>query len=314
MNVKDFAKYVKQITKNEYELLEENITECNVEKKLLMLHKKCNNVYSVNIHSFKQGRRCPYCSKTKKYDITSFKEKVKEKYNDEYTVLSDTYINNKTPIKMKHNICGNEWMVVPNYFIKEKGTKCPKCFPQKIRKTQIQFNEEIQQLVGNEYTFLEDYTKNNEKILVRHNCNLCNNYTYKIKPVDFISSGNRCPKCNLLNKESRGIKIIKEFLNENNISFETEYPLINEARNKNERLLKYDIFIPNKNIAIEFDGSQHYKIKFGNDEIELKNQIKRDKRKDKYSKENNIFLIRIPYYEEKNIKEILSNKVLEFND
>lgn len=314
MNVKDFANYVKNITNNEYELLEKNIINCNVEEKLLMLHKKCNNTYYVNIHSFKQGRRCPFCCKTKKYDINSFKEKVKEKYNNEYTVLSDEYKNNKTPIKMKHNNCGHIWMVVPNYFIKNKGTRCPKCFPQKIKKTQNEFENEIKNLVGNEYTFLEKYIKNNEKILVRHNCDLCNNYEYKIKPVDFISSGNRCPKCNILSKESKGIKIIKEFLNEHNIYFKTEYPLNKEIKNKNERILKYDIFIPDKKIAIEFDGSQHYKIKFGNNEKELENQKNRDKRKDKYSRENNISLIRIPYYEEKNIKEILSNKVLKLND
>lgn len=314
MNVKEFAKFVKKETKDEYELLDKENIECDVEKKLLMLHKKCGKTYYVNIHRFKQGSRCPHCAKNKKYTIDTFKEKVKEKYGEEYSVLSTEYKNNKTPIKMKHNVCGHEWIVIPNYFIKNKGTRCPKCFPMKVRKTQKEFDEEIKKLVGNEYTFLENYIKNNEKILVRHNCEVCNNYEYKVKPVDFISGSNRCPKCNLLSKESKGIKIIKKILNENQIIFETEYPLKNEKKKKGERLLKYDIFIPSIKMAIEFDGSQHYGVKFGNDEKELKNQIKRDKRKDKYSKENNISLIRIPYYEEKNIEEILKKEVLKFND
>lgn len=62
------------------------------------------------------------------------------------------------------------------------------------RKTNEQFLKEVFELVGDEYTFLDEYEKSNTKILVRHNCNKCDNYEYMVRPTDF-RSGYRCPKC-----------------------------------------------------------------------------------------------------------------------
>lgn len=53
-----------------------------------------------------------------------FKEEVKNLVGNEYTVLGE-YINNKTKIKIKHNICGHEYMVRPNDF--QQGYRCPEC-------------------------------------------------------------------------------------------------------------------------------------------------------------------------------------------
>lgn len=59
------------------------------------------------------------------------------------------------------------------------------------RKTNEQFLKEVYNLVGEEYTFKEEYQKAKTKITVTHN--KCN-YEYLVSPTNFLS-GNRCPKC-----------------------------------------------------------------------------------------------------------------------
>ena len=60
-------------------------------------------------------------------------------------------------------------------------------------------------------------------------------------------------------------------------------------------LAKFDFFVNNKYL-IEFDGIQHFDVRFGwNSKENFENTQKRDKFKDDWCKKNNIPLIRIPY-------------------
>ena len=101
--------------------------------------------------------------------------------------------------------------------------------------------------------------------------------------------------------KSRGETIIRKILLENNINFATQYTFndfIGERGNK----YKFDFAIFTKNNElyelIEFDGRQHY---FGPDATwsqseSLEKIQERDKIKNQYCINNNIKLIRIPYY------------------
>lgn len=74
---------------------------------------------------------------------------------------------------------------------------------------------------------------------------------------------------------------------------------------------RFDIFIPDLQIAIEYDGEQHFKpIDFaGKGEEWAKNEFekikKRDEIKNEYCKINEIKLLRIPYWECNNIEKII---------
>lgn len=59
------------------------------------------------------------------------------------------------------------------------------------RKTDQEFKQEVKKLVGNEYTILETYQNNHNKLGVRHN--KCK-HTYLVAPHNFLS-GRRCPYC-----------------------------------------------------------------------------------------------------------------------
>ena len=66
-------------------------------------------------------------------------------------------------------------------------------------------------------------------------------------------------------------------------------------QSENERALEFDVYIPALNIGFEYQGEHHYDdmpAAYGQFELFLE----RDLLKEKLSKENNIQLIRIPYW------------------
>ena len=77
----------------------------------------------------------------------------------------------------------------------------------------------------------------------------------------------------------------------------------NECRYKNK--LKFDFFLPDKNICIEYDGQQHfYPIRYFGGKKSFELQKIKDKIKDDYCISNNIKIIRIKYDKQKD--EIIS--------
>ena len=155
-----------------------------------------------------------------------FVKQVYDLVEKEYTFL-EIYIDAKTKIKCRHNIkeCGHEWSVKPSEFLKEKGTRCPKCFGR-IKKTNEQFLEEVYELVGEEYAFLEKYKNTDTKILCKHNTDYCG-YEWKITPSNFLK-GRRCPKCAGVSK-----KTDREFKRDVYNLVGDEYTFLDEYRGAN---------------------------------------------------------------------------------
>lgn len=92
------------------------------------------------------------------------------------------------------------------------------------------------------------------------------------------------------------------------ISYKPEYVVkINGAS------YRYDFYLPDYNLIIEYDGEQHYfPVNFGRwDELELQRQFNKtqehDRIKTQYCIDNHINLLRIPYWEKQNIKTIIYN-------
>ena len=144
------------------------------------------------------------------------------------------------------------------------------------------------------------------------------------------SNGNGCPECN----KSKGEKKISEILVCNNwikISQKEFNKLIDKDKyNKNYFIpqmkyngliglggcfLLYDYYLPKLNLIIEYDGEFHFRIiKYKSESIEQakerynKQQI-HDRMKNKYAINNNLSLLRIPYWEFDNIEEILNREL-----
>ncbi|QYC52027.1 hypothetical protein RP15_gp189 [Staphylococcus phage vB_Sau-RP15] len=120
------------------------------------------------------------------------KEFIKEVYTlvgEEYTVLTEYELSSKK-LLMRHNKCSNEYWVRPNLFL--KGGRCPNCHGNKAKhKTTTQYKKEDFDLVGDEYTVLEDYINRATPILMRHN--KCGR-EYKVSPGNFLYHS-RCIAC-----------------------------------------------------------------------------------------------------------------------
>ena len=181
--------------------------------------KNCNTIFCVTESNLlHHGFSCPNCY-LPKYNIDIFKEKVKDMYGDEYSVISKEYVNSKTKIEMKHNTCGNIYFVTPNKFL--IGRKCPKCSHGSALKTQEEYEHDVFNTVGNEYTVLGKYTGANKKIKLKHN--ICGN-EYETSAVSILS-GCRCPKCshsNILKTQDEVMKEISET--------DSSYDLISEYK------------------------------------------------------------------------------------
>lgn len=123
-----------------------------------------------------------------------------------------------------------------------------------------------------------------------------------------------CPYCfdKKKFKFSKGEFAIKKYLDNKNIDYICQYTF-NDCRDIN--LLPFDFYLPKLNIIIEFDGQHHFHpVQFNGISTEEalinhNSTLKHDKIKDSYCLKNNIDIIRIPYFEKKNIDIILDKKL-----
>jgi len=123
-------------------------------------------------------------------------------------------------------------------------------------------------------------------------------------PNKHITLKQGCPKC----KRSKGVDKICRILDNYNIKYDNEKSIIG-CVSKNNKLLYFDILI-NNNIAIEYDGEQHFiPIEKWGGEKNLKSIRERDLIKDNFCKENNILIFRISYKDniEERMKYIISS-------
>jgi hypothetical protein len=218
-------------------------------------------------------------SRRKIYTISEINEYISKRNGK---CLSTDYKNNKAKLKFLCFKCKLTWF---NCFknIKLLNNWCPHCSGKYnnnleiIRKLAIERNGKC---LSTEY-------KNN-KTNLKWECNKCLNVWFA--RLDRIKSGTWCPRC----KESRGERIVANCLDKLNISYIREKCItgIEGVRN-----LRFDFYLPTENIAIEYDGIQHfaYHNKYSPDDNTLKEKHKLDIIKTLYCNNNKIKLLRIDY-------------------
>ena len=114
--------------------------------------------------------------------------------------------------------------------------------------------------------------------------------------------GNGCPQC----QESKGERQVRQWLENKNIIY-TYQKTFKDC--KYIKVLPFDFYISKYHACIEYDGKQHFEpVDFaGRGEEWALQQFEKtqyhDKIKNQYCKNNNITLLRIPYF--KNVEEEL---------
>lgn len=249
--------------------------------------------------SILHGGGCYECGIEK---LKNQKTKNHKQYVDELASVNpniiaiDTYIDALTPILHKCLIDGYEWYAAPANILFGKG--CPKCAGN-ARKTHDEYVNEVS-MINSNIIVIGKYINATTPIL--HKCKIDNNEWYA-RPDDILH-GRGCPRCN----DSKGEKTICKWLNNHYILYEPQM-LFNDCKDKQS--LPFDFYLPDLNICIEYDGIQHFEpIDFaGKGKEWAKKQLeyiqRHDDIKNNYCANNNIKLLRIPYYA--NIEEELNN-------
>jgi len=260
--------------------------------------------FKINTSSHLKGFGCPKCSikkrlprKSKNDHIKDFNKIHKNKYN--YSLYIDSEKNFKTNEKIPI-ICKRHGIFYQTIRDHKQGQGCPYCAQENYRKPLKSLSKHIndfKKVHGDKY----DYS------LVLQLKNEITNTFYKIPiicPIHGIfyqkindhKQGQGCPKCN----ESKGERKIRQYLEKNNINYIYQYKIKYQDRN-----FYFDFYIPELNLAIEYDGIFHFESPSEIFENEVQKQKERDKFKNQYCHIHNINLLRIPYWDFKKIDEIL---------
>ena len=169
------------------------------------------------------------------------------------------------------------------------------CSTNTLYTTEI-FIEKAKLIHGNKYDYsLVDYKRSNYKVKI-----ICPTHgIFKQSLAGHINNSNNCPMCKT---NSKGENEIHNILSQNNIYFEQQKKF-KECKNISQ--LPFDFYIPKYNLAIEYDGRQHFNI---NTIYFTEDIVKNDKIKTDFCYNNNIKLLRIKYNE--NIKEKIKTIIL----
>lgn len=221
-----------------------------------------------------------------------------------YELISDKYINAKTKLEYicnNHKDKGSQFITYNNL---KNGFGCKYCGDERtINSKRLSFEEVKLIFANHDMELLEQQYINNHKPMA---------YICKHHPdigIQYMSASNAnkqyCPYCYIVKGENR----IVDYFIKNNIVFESQKTFDGLVGVKN-RKLRYDFYLPDYNILIEYQGEQHERPveHFGGEE-QFKTQIEHDKRKRIYAKLHNIDLLEIWYYDFNNIKTILDNKL-----
>lgn len=233
---------------------------------------------------------------------TRLQEKCKELGYDLISKPEEIYRNTS---KIRY-VCpkhGEQSMRVSNLL---NGRKCPECNIEQHRLDYQLPQEEILKRV-NEYGGVilnpEEYI-NNRTANLKFICPNCGDVFESCLQHYLQHGGKLCPNCSKC--ISVGESKIKQFLEENNISYVQE-KWFDDLRDI--RPLRFDFYLEDMNVIIEFDGVQHFKnrgfFKHSVEQIEV-----HDKMKNEYCEKKGINMIRIPYTKINSIEKILTEKLL----
>ena len=320
LTTEEFKKIVFELNPNITLVSEyiDNLTDCIFKCAI------CGKDFKRTPKRFKLNPKCKWCSLKEKNSNNSKKFKghpptnkftvddlIKKCSNySDYIVDYESFIDRNHKISVTHLVCGRKFNIVAKNFY--NSPKCLCCsedirrlriseslkssssfknyLSNKADKCKVEFDKKVSNLVNNEYIFLDDYIDSYTPIRIRHN--ICN-HIYKVSPNHFISKLTRCPYCfrSASNQE-------KELFN-----FVCNLTDLRIIRNDRKVIYPYelDIYIPDKNLAIEFNGTLWHSLKYKDKNYHYN--------KSKLCEEKGIRLIHIWEYEWNDIRQrpILEN-------
>ena len=262
-------------------------------------------VQTISLGHLLNGEGCYYCGReiTAKKKTIDFDEEYYKKLCEErdFTYLCAERINGIISIKFicnKHKELGEQHQSIYNL---KRNKSCQYCNGKNLPKWYIE--REIKEVNPN-IEILSDYSKLTDRVKCR--CKKHDIITYKT--IQNVLNGYCCFRCGMENRHtSYREEEICTLLDKWGYLYEREYTF-DDCKDKS--VLPFDFYIKDFNTCIEYDGEHHYESVYGEDTLKIVK--KHDKNKDEYCRNNNIILIRIPYWEQDNISQYLFDEFLKF--
>lgn len=246
------------------------------------------------------GWGCKKCGGNDKLTTEEFIKKANKVHRNRYDYSLVDYVDSHTKVKI---ICKEhgKFTQKPNNHL--MGNNCPKCIKilhaENRTLSTTEFIIKANEIHNNKYDYSKTtYTKSKNRVKI-----ICPTHGIFTQIAGSHLSGSGCPNCN----ESKGELKIKKAFKKYNIEYIFQKSF-DDCRNKNNRKLKFDFYLPKQNILIEYDGRQHYEpIEYFGGRNSFKTLNEHDNIKNTYAKINNIILIRISYQQYNEIETIVKN-------
>lgn len=256
-----------------------------------------HGVFEQLAKSHMNGKGCKLCSNNVKLTTECFIENSKKIHGDKYDYSLVNYVNNKTKVMITCPVHGVFEQRPDIHISKKQG--CPKCGVISRTKKQSSnvegFIEKSIKIHGDRYDYsLVEYKNNKTKVKIK----CLNHGVFEQKVINHLN-GDGCPYCS----NSKGELMVRKLLVESGAYFISQHKFFNC---KYKRLLRFDFYLPNLNICIEYDGKQHFEPVIWCNKEKHEELIKKDQIKNEFCYKNNIHLIRIKY--DGNI--YLNNKII----
>jgi hypothetical protein len=285
MTTEEFIQKARLIHGDKYEYSQVDYQRSTI-KTVITCPKHGDFLQKPNSHL--NGDGCPRCASNSTGNTEDFIEKATAIHGDKYLYNNVIYRTSKTYISVTCFIHG-EFNTTPNRLL--KGCGCPKCSKYGFQSNTAEFVKKATEIHEGKYTYESTvYIQALKKVII--SCDRHGDFSQK--PSAHLN-GQGCPGC----RSSKGEILVERYLKSKNILF-VRQRMFEDCKNK--RSLRFDFWLPDFNMCVEYHGEQHfYPVKWPRRmtdeeamtafEYRQKNdQIKRD-----YCKMNGIHLIEIPF-------------------
>lgn len=301
-----FGRFIQFCTRNFYEPISTINDYKNVKEKL---YYKCpiHGVQSIIVDNIRadsvgcSGCLAKIAGDRRRSDIDEIIEIVESKGNK--LLNPEDYVDYRTKnLIIECGICHDTFVTSLSSQVNSDGA-CLKCGYRKTGDNLKLTVEDLNKIYNtNEIMLLnpQDYIDCKTRNL-KFKCIVCGE-TFITSKSNYDNGTKKCHSCSRY--KSTGEELVEKFLLENDIEYDFQHHF-DDCRDT--KTLPFDFYLEQLNAIIEFDGRQHFEPIFGQESLE--STQKHDKIKNQYCKDNDIKLIRIPYWESQNIAQIISNEL-----
>ena len=211
--------------------------------------KKCNDYFEQIAGYHLQGNGCQKCNGGHRLTTDEFINKAIKKHGNMYSYDRSVYMGSQQNIIITCSEHG-DFSQRPNDHL--NGAGCPVCKKKALSEFRMKdietFLTQVEEKFPGTYdTSLVEYKGADKKIKIK--CNRCD-FWYVSTPGKILAGYRGC-KCSM----SKGEQIIFDYFKSSEIKFKSEKPFNHHFYGNR---LRFDFYLPEYNICIEYDGIQHY--------------------------------------------------------